>query len=115
MVVRTDLRAAKGVPRVELADEMTLGPQSLASTARLQNSGAATGERQANGQNGVDQYLGVEVDVTETQQRDVDQIGQRPQAVEEDHHQQHLPTPSGSAPDQEGGKDQGQVGGPFHG
>ena len=46
----------------------------------LQNSGAAAGERQADGQHGVDQHLGVEVDVTEAQQRDVDQIGQRPQA-----------------------------------
>jgi hypothetical protein len=43
------------------------------------------GERQPDGEECVDGGLDVEVDLVPAEQRDVDEIGQRPQPVLEDH------------------------------
>jgi hypothetical protein len=64
-----------------------------AKAGALEESGAATGERQPNGEEGVDDHLDVEVDLAQAEERDVDQVGQCPQAIEEDHHQEDVAGP----------------------
>src|SRR5262245_30724305 len=57
---------------------------------RLDDAGASTRERQPAGEDGVDDRLRVEVDRAQADKRNVDEVGQRPETVEEDHQQEDV-------------------------
>src|SRR4051812_10058665 len=58
--------------------------------APLKDTGTATGKRQANSQDGVDNHLGIEVGRAQIDQLNVDEVGQCPQCVEKDHEQEDI-------------------------
>src|SRR6185295_7172691 len=79
------------------------------SISLAEYAGASTRERQSDGEEGIDDRLRVEVDRTQAGKWNVDEVGQRPETVEEDHQQEDIAGTVGGPPDQNGAEHQHHV------